>query len=152
MKKILMFHMDLDRARQARKVCDRIGAEAVEISRSDYCQELGYLAGIIGFEKKKEIYMGPELAGEMLVLSGLDDRGIDAFLAAWKEQGAAAGFPESGSDTKQYSLDAAGSVRGAAAGARPDALIKFSNKENRKDSCFPFLFSVLYCGRTGKTL
>ena len=87
MKKILMFHMDLDRARQARKVCDRIGAEAVEISRSDYCQELGYLAGIIGFEKKKEIYMGPELAGEMLVLSGLDDRGIDAFLAAWKEQG-----------------------------------------------------------------
>ncbi len=54
------------------------------------------------------------------------------------------GFPESGSDTKQYSLDAAGSVRGAAAGTRPDALIKFSNKENRKDSCFPFLFSVLY--------
>ena len=49
MKKILMFHMDLDRARQIRKVCDRIGAEAVEISRSDYCQELGYLAGIIGF-------------------------------------------------------------------------------------------------------
>ena len=87
MKKILMFHMDLDRARQIRKVCDRIGAEAVEISRSDYCQELGYLAGIIGFEKKKEIYMGPELAGEMLVLSGLDDRAIDAFLAAWKEQG-----------------------------------------------------------------
>ena len=70
MKKILMFHMDLDRARQIRKVCDQIGAEAVEISRSDYCQELGYLAGIIGFEKKKEIYMGPELAGEMLVLSG----------------------------------------------------------------------------------
>ena len=41
MKKILMFHMDLDRARQIRKVCDQIGAEAVEISRSDYWQELG---------------------------------------------------------------------------------------------------------------
>ena len=78
MKKILMFHMDLDRARQIRKVCDQIGAEAVEISRSDYCQELGYLAGIIGFEKKKEIYMGPELAGEMLVLSGRN-RGCSRF-------------------------------------------------------------------------
>lgn len=63
MKKILMFHMDLDGASDQKSMrSDRL-REAVEISRSDYCQELGYLAGIIGFEKKKEIYMGPNLPG-----------------------------------------------------------------------------------------
>ncbi len=87
MKKILVFHMSPERKRQVRRVCACISAESVEISRPDYCQELGCLAGIIGFGRKKEIYLGPELAGEMLVLAGLDDRSIDQFLAVWKELG-----------------------------------------------------------------
>ena len=84
---ILMFHMAGERQRQAETVCRRLGITCAAVPLQDYCQPLGALAGILGFARKKERYRGSELPGEMLVLSGLDGKRVDDFLAAWREAG-----------------------------------------------------------------
>ena len=59
-----------------------------EISRKDYNQKLGALAGIQGFAKEKVIYNGPDFPLEMIVFSGIDSAQIDSFLADYKQTGA----------------------------------------------------------------
>ena len=59
-----------------------------EISRKDYNQKLGALAGIQGFAKEKVIYNGPDFPLEMIVFSGIDSAQIDTFLADYKQTGA----------------------------------------------------------------
>ena len=59
-----------------------------EISRKDYNQKLGALAGIQGFAKEKVIYNGPDFPLEMIVFSGIDYAQIDSFLADYKQTGA----------------------------------------------------------------
>ena len=50
-----------------------------EISRINYGQKLGFLAGIQGFHKEKTNYIGPDFPLEMMVFSGIYSTQMDAF-------------------------------------------------------------------------
>lgn len=81
--------MDLEKKNQGSpQYCSKNRIQIKEISRKDYNQKLGALAGIQGFAKEKVIYNGPDFPLEMIVFSGIDSAQIDSFLADYKQTGA----------------------------------------------------------------
>lgn len=79
--------MNIMKSTQIAGVCKKLGMEAVPVPAKDLGQTMGALAGISGFERTKEIYGGPELPEEMLVMSGLLEEDVDRFLAACRRSG-----------------------------------------------------------------
>lgn len=85
---ILTFGLEKEKFRAVRITAQRNQIQVKEISRKDYNQKLGALAGIQGFSKEKVIYNGPDFPLEMMVFSGIDSAQIDSFLADYKQTGA----------------------------------------------------------------
>ena len=72
-----------------RNCVPQAGIRQRKVTGGEYNQKLGYLAGIAGFNKEPGASVKGALSGEMLVFSGIDSDGVDAFLASYKETGAA---------------------------------------------------------------
>ena len=85
---ILTFGLDKEKLRAVRITAQRNQIQVKEISRRDYTQKLGTLAGIQGFAKEKASYDGPDFPLEMMVFSGIDSAQMDTFLADYKKTGA----------------------------------------------------------------
>lgn len=85
---ILTFGLRKEKIKVVRSIAQKNRIQIKEISRKDYNQKLGALAGIQGFAKEKAIYNGPDFPLEMIVFSGIDSAQIDTFLADYKQTGA----------------------------------------------------------------
>ena len=85
---ILTFGLGKEKRRAVRSIAQKNKIQIKEISRKNYNQKLGALAGIQGFAKEKVIYNGPDFPLEMIVFSGIDSAQIDTFLADYKQTGA----------------------------------------------------------------
>ena len=85
---ILTFGLGKETIKVVRSIAQKNRIQIKEISRKDYNQKLGALAGIQGFAKEKVIYNGPDFPLEMMVFSGIDSAQIDSFLADYKQTGA----------------------------------------------------------------
>lgn len=85
---ILTFGLEKEKLRAVRITAQRNQIQVKEVSRKDYAQKLGTLAGIKGFAKEKVIYNGPDFPLEMMVFSGIDSSQIDTFLADYKKTSA----------------------------------------------------------------
>ena len=85
---ILTFGLGKEKIKVVRSIAQKNRIQIKEISRKDYNQKLGSLAGIQGFAKEKVIYNGPDFPLEMIVFSGIDTAQIDTFLADYKQTGA----------------------------------------------------------------
>ena len=85
---ILTFRLGKEKIKVVRSIAQKNRIQIKEISRKDYNQKLGALAGIQGFAKEKVIYNGPDFPLEMIVFSGIDSAQIDTFLADYKQTGA----------------------------------------------------------------
>ena len=85
---ILTFGLGKEKRKAVRSIAQKNRIQIKEISRKDYNQKLGALAGIQGFAKEKVIYNGPDFPLEMIVFSGIDSAQIDTFLADYKQTGA----------------------------------------------------------------
>ena len=85
---ILTFGLEKEKLRAVRITAQRNQIQVKEISRRDYSQKLGALAGIQGFSKEKVNYNGPDFPLEMMVFSGIDSAQMDTFLADYKKIGA----------------------------------------------------------------
>ena len=85
---ILTFGLGKEKIKVVRSIAQKNRIQIKEISRKDYNQKLGSLAGIQGFAKEKVIYNGPDFPLEMIVFSGIDSAQIDSFLADYKQTGA----------------------------------------------------------------
>ncbi len=84
---ILTFGLGKEKIKVVRSIAQKNRIQIKEISRKDYNQKLGALAGIQGFAKEKVIYNGPDFPLEMIVFSGIDSAQIDTFLADYKQTG-----------------------------------------------------------------
>ena len=87
MAKILLFGVNTQKDRAVRLAAEKIGVDVTTVSRRDYGQKIGTLAGISGFHKDGKAYMGPDFATEMLVFSGMLPEQMDTFLAEYKATG-----------------------------------------------------------------
>lgn len=85
---ILTFGLGKEKIKVVRSIAQKNRIQIKEISRKDYNQKLGALAGIQGFAKEKVIYNGPDFPLEMIVFSGIDSAQIDSFLEDYKQTGA----------------------------------------------------------------
>ena len=85
---ILTFGLGKEKIKVVRSIAQKNRIQIKEISRKDYNQKLGALAGIQGFAKEKVIYNGPDFPLEMIIFSGIDSAQIDSFLADYKQTGA----------------------------------------------------------------
>ena len=85
---ILTFGLGKEKIKVVRSIAQKNRIQIKEISRKDYNQKLGAIAGIQGFAKEKVIYNGPDFPLEMMVFSGIDSAQIDSFLADYKQTGA----------------------------------------------------------------
>ena len=85
---ILTFGLGKEKIKVVRSIAQKNRIQIKEISRKDYNQKLGALAGIQEFAKEKVIYNGPDFPLEMIVFSGIDSAQIDTFLADYKQTGA----------------------------------------------------------------
>ena len=85
---ILTFGLGKEKIKVVRSIAQKNRIQIKEISRKDYNQKLGALAGIQGFAKEKVIYNGPDFPLEMIVFSGIDSAQIDSFLADYNQTGA----------------------------------------------------------------
>lgn len=85
---ILTFGLGKEKIKVVRSIAQKNRIQIKEISRKDYNQKLGALAGIQGFAKEKVIYNGPDFPLEMIVFSGIDSAQIDSFLSDYKQTGA----------------------------------------------------------------
>lgn len=87
MQIILTFGLEKNKLRAVRNAAQKSNIYIKEISRRDYGQKLGTLAGIDGFSKEKNFYNGPDFPLEMMVFSGIDSAQLDTFLADYKQTG-----------------------------------------------------------------
>ena len=85
---ILTFGLGKEKIKVVRSIAQKNRIQIKEISRKDYNQKLGALAGIQGFAKEKVIYNGPDFPLEMIIFSGIDSAQIDSFPADYKQTGA----------------------------------------------------------------
>ena len=85
---ILAFRLDKEKLKAVRATAQKTGFQVKEISRKDYSQKLGTLAGIEGFSRENQLYDGPEFPLEMMVFSGTDSAQLDIFLNDYKQTGA----------------------------------------------------------------
>lgn len=73
--------MKIRRALLPLKFCIR------QVPKSEYLQPAGFLAGDKSVNPVKEVYDGPELSDEMLLMAGMGSREIDALIMALRRQG-----------------------------------------------------------------
>ena len=102
---ILTFGLGKEKIKVVRSIAQKNRIQIKEISRKDYNQKLGALAGIQGFAKEKVIYNGPDFPLEMIVFSGIDSAQIDSFLADYKQTGAQTVPLKSNHYSSKYFLD-----------------------------------------------
>lgn len=87
-KKVLLFHILPNKQNEIKKVCDRLGITVVYVDESRHGQQVGELAGIVGFKGKTDPN-AKAIQAEMLVFSGMNSADIDQFLAEYKKSGIA---------------------------------------------------------------
>lgn len=84
---ILTFGLGKEKLRAVQETALKNDIQVKEISRKDYNQKLGTLAGIQGFPKENALYKGSELSLEMMIFSGIDSAKMHTFLADYKQTG-----------------------------------------------------------------
>ena len=85
---ILLFHFsDKDRRNKLTRALPPLRMKIREVSREDYLQPVGYLAGKKDIPPLDETYDGEELEGEMLLMAGLLGPQVDQVLKAVRKSG-----------------------------------------------------------------
>lgn len=86
-QRILLFEMEKEKMDKIQEISARLRIQIKQIAPKDYAQQLGYLAGIKGFNRQNNQYSGAPFPMEMLVFSGMDSEQVDLFLEEYKKTG-----------------------------------------------------------------
>ena len=86
--KVLLYNLGADTARGAhiRAILGELGVDAETVTSADLGQEIGYLAGLSGFEASAEDYDGGIPATEFMVMCGFSESLLDKFLDVMQAQ------------------------------------------------------------------
>ncbi len=85
---VLLYNFsDPERLKKAQRALLPLGVRVKKISREDYLQPVGYLAGVKETGPVDDVYDGDEFDKEMVVMAGLSSKRIDAVIDAFKRAG-----------------------------------------------------------------
>lgn len=83
---ILLFHFtDTDQRNRLVRALFPLRMKIKEISREDYGNPVGYIAGNKELVPEKELVTGEEISGQMLVMAGLSSGRVDQVLRALRK-------------------------------------------------------------------
>ena len=82
---LLFYNLENSKGRTLKMLCLRLKIKIRIITKEQYNQTLGALAGIDGFPLKEEVYTGDGFTDEMLVFKGFDNALLDRFLVEFKK-------------------------------------------------------------------
>lgn len=85
-KKLLLFHIAAEKRSRIEALCRELEIQTVAVALKQYGECLGALAGVPGIPAARKEYQGEELAGEMLVFSGINQQELDTFLKKYRER------------------------------------------------------------------
>lgn len=87
--KVLLYNLGTDTARgsQVRAMLADLGVAVETVSASDLSQEIGYLAGLTGFEKSGEEFSGTAPSTEFMLMCGMGEALLDQFLDRMQADG-----------------------------------------------------------------
>lgn len=85
---VLLYNFNNDeRRRKITLALMPLGYKLKRVSKEEYNQPLGYMAGIEGIEAVEGTYEGEELGGEMLIMVGMTSGQIDNLIMAFRKNG-----------------------------------------------------------------
>lgn len=79
-RKVLMYNLNPEKKRSLTMVCMKLKLRVMVVSKEQYAEPIGYLAGVSGMESCGQIYEGEGFCDEMLVFAGFDQKILDSFL------------------------------------------------------------------------
>lgn len=79
-RKVLMYNLNPEKKRRLTIVCMKLKLRVMNVSKEQYAEPIGYLAGVSGMESCGQAYEGEGFSDEMLVFAGFDQRILDSFL------------------------------------------------------------------------
>lgn len=86
-KRILLFNVKEEKKSQIENLCAQLEFQVISVSKEQYNEPLGALAGIKGTGKSSLPYCGREFKTDMLVLYGIDSDALDKFLKKYRDAG-----------------------------------------------------------------
>lgn len=85
---VLLYNLsNTEKGKQIKRLLIPLGITIKEISKEQYLQSIGSLAGIKGFEKKEEAYNEEGFLDEMLVMHKFTSQRIDVILKGFRKAG-----------------------------------------------------------------
>lgn len=85
---VLLYNLsNTEKGKQIKRLLILLGITIKEISKEQYFQSIGSLAGIKGFEKNEEIYNEEGFLDEMLVMHKFTSQRIDVILKGFRKAG-----------------------------------------------------------------
>lgn len=84
-RKVLMYNLDPEKKRRLTMLCMQLKLRVMVISKEQYAEPVGYLAGVPEIESCGQVYEGEGFSEEMLVFAGFDQKILDSFLKGFSK-------------------------------------------------------------------
>lgn len=87
MEEVLLYNLDTDKGRQIKQLCTLMKIPFKTVSREDYAEPVGAVAGIKGVERKNIPFDGQAFTDEIIIFKNFTDKVLKDFLTRYRQAG-----------------------------------------------------------------
>lgn len=87
MEEVLFYNLDNEKGKRIRQLCTLMKIRFKSVSREDYLEPIGAIAGIKGIERKNIPFDGPAFTDEMIIFKNFSDKVLEDFLRRYRQAG-----------------------------------------------------------------
>lgn len=87
MEEVLLYNLEGEKGKRIKQLCVLLKIRVKTVSREDYLEPVGAVAGIKGVERKNVPFAGQAFSDEMIVFKNFSDQALQNFLARYRQAG-----------------------------------------------------------------
>lgn len=87
MEEVLLYNLDNEKGNRIKQLCALMKIRFKSVSRVDYLEPIGAIAGIKGVERKNIPFGGQAFTDEMIVFKNFSDKVLEDFLRRYRQSG-----------------------------------------------------------------
>ena len=87
MEEVLLYNLDNEKGNRIKQLCALMKIRFKSVSRVDYLEPIGAIAGIKGVERKNIPFEGQAFTDEMIVFKNFSDKVLEDFLRRYRQSG-----------------------------------------------------------------
>ena len=87
MEEVLLYNLDNEKGNRIKQLCALMKIRFKSVSRVDYLEPIGAIAGIKGVERKNILFEGQAFTDEMIVFKNFSDKVLEDFLRRYRQSG-----------------------------------------------------------------